>query len=62
MLYSELPVQHHYAMIGGTQFHYVEMGKGPLVLLIHGFPEMWWSWRLWSLLNGQWSMVNGLGL
>jgi pimeloyl-ACP methyl ester carboxylesterase len=25
--------------------HYVEKGTGPLVLLLHGFPEMWWSWR-----------------
>ena len=25
--------------------HYVTAGSGPLVLLLHGFPEMWWSWR-----------------
>jgi len=25
--------------------HYVEKGEGPLVVLLHGFPEMWWSWR-----------------
>jgi len=42
---SELPVSHHTARINGLDFHYVEAGKGPLVVLLHGFPESWWSWR-----------------
>ena len=25
--------------------HLVEKGTGPLVLLVHGFPESWYSWR-----------------
>jgi pimeloyl-ACP methyl ester carboxylesterase len=25
--------------------HYVSQGAGPLVVLLHGFPEFWWSWR-----------------
>ncbi|MBL8953667.1 MAG: alpha/beta hydrolase [Myxococcaceae bacterium] len=25
--------------------HWVEAGAGPTVVLLHGFPEMWWSWR-----------------
>ncbi|MEV4892133.1 alpha/beta fold hydrolase, partial [Nonomuraea sp. NPDC055795] len=25
--------------------HLVEQGAGPLVLLVHGFPESWYSWR-----------------
>jgi pimeloyl-ACP methyl ester carboxylesterase len=29
----------------GTRIHLVEEGQGPLVLLIHGFPESWYSWR-----------------
>lgn len=29
----------------GTRIHLVEQGAGPLVLLIHGFPESWYSWR-----------------
>lgn len=29
----------------GIRFHYVEAGAGPLVLLLHGFPEFWFSWR-----------------
>ena len=29
----------------GIRLHLVEQGKGPLVLLCHGFPESWYSWR-----------------
>ena len=29
----------------GVRIHVVEDGEGPLVLLIHGFPESWYSWR-----------------
>ena len=34
-----------YADIGDVQLHYVEAGEGPLVLLLHGFPEFWYGWR-----------------
>ncbi|HEY3449737.1 MAG TPA: alpha/beta fold hydrolase [Myxococcales bacterium] len=30
---------------GEVHLHCVEAGAGPLVLLLHGFPEFWWSWR-----------------
>ena len=29
----------------GVRLHYVEQGEGPLLLLLHGFPEHWYSWR-----------------
>ena len=29
----------------GTRIHVAEMGTGPLVLFVHGFPESWYSWR-----------------
>jgi pimeloyl-ACP methyl ester carboxylesterase len=29
----------------GIRLHYVTLGEGPLVVLIHGFPEFWYSWR-----------------
>ncbi|MFV0307505.1 MAG: alpha/beta fold hydrolase [Desertimonas sp.] len=35
----------HAVDAGGTRIHYVEAGEGPLVLLVHGFPESWYSWR-----------------
>ncbi len=29
----------------GVKIHYVTMGEGPLVVLIHGFPDYWYTWR-----------------
>lgn len=39
------PWRHRTVSAGGTRFHVVELGEGPLVLLLHGFPEFWWSWH-----------------
>ncbi len=36
---------HHFADLNGIRMHYVEAGKGPLVILLHGFPLLWYSWR-----------------
>ena len=35
-----------YADIGDQRLHYVEAGDGPLIVLLHGFPEFWYGWRL----------------
>ncbi|MFO0956425.1 MAG: alpha/beta hydrolase [Isosphaeraceae bacterium] len=34
-----------FADSGGAKIHYVEAGEGPLVVLIHGFPDFWYTWR-----------------
>jgi pimeloyl-ACP methyl ester carboxylesterase len=34
-----------YAKIGDVRLHYVEAGNGPLIVLLHGFPEFWFGWR-----------------
>ena len=34
-----------YADVNGVRLHYVEQGKGPLILFLHGFPEFWYSWK-----------------
>jgi pimeloyl-ACP methyl ester carboxylesterase len=39
-------VHEGYADIGDVRLHYVETGEGPLVVLLHGFPEFWYGWRL----------------
>ncbi|HEY8490428.1 MAG TPA: alpha/beta hydrolase [Dehalococcoidia bacterium] len=36
---------HGEAEANGIRVHYVSQGQGPLVLLLHGFPELWYSWR-----------------
>jgi pimeloyl-ACP methyl ester carboxylesterase len=38
-------VRDSYADLNNTRLHYVESGEGPLVVLLHGFPEFWFSWR-----------------
>jgi pimeloyl-ACP methyl ester carboxylesterase len=35
-----------YADVGDVSLHYVEAGDGPLIVLLHGFPEFWFGWRL----------------
>jgi len=35
-----------YAEVGEAKLHYVEAGDGPLIVLLHGFPEFWFGWRL----------------
>lgn len=34
-----------YAQSGDVKIHYATVGEGPLVVMIHGFPDMWYSWR-----------------
>ncbi|HET6763382.1 MAG TPA: alpha/beta hydrolase [Longimicrobiaceae bacterium] len=36
---------HRDVRTNGIRLHAVEMGRGPLVLLLHGFPECWYAWR-----------------
>jgi pimeloyl-ACP methyl ester carboxylesterase len=42
---KEPALEHHHADLGDVRLHYVEAGSGPLVVLLHGFPEFWYSWR-----------------
>ena len=39
-------VREGYADVGDQRLHYVEAGDGPLLVLLHGFPEFWFGWRL----------------
>lgn len=38
-------INHRMVQVSGLQMHIAEQGEGPLVLLCHGFPESWYSWR-----------------
>ncbi|MBW0099522.1 alpha/beta hydrolase [Pseudonocardia sp. KRD-184] len=39
------PWSHREVSANGIRQHVVECGDGPLVVLLHGFPEFWWTWR-----------------
>jgi len=37
--------KHRFVSANGARFHVAEAGDGPLVILLHGFPQFWWTWR-----------------
>ncbi|MGE0767607.1 MAG: alpha/beta fold hydrolase [Hyphomicrobiaceae bacterium] len=37
--------EHHYAEVGEVMLHYVTLGSGPPVVLLHGWPSTWYEWR-----------------
>lgn len=39
------PLTHRFVEVNGLRLHIAEQGEGPLVLLLHGWPESWYSWR-----------------
>lgn len=38
-------ITHRFVETNGIRMHIAESGKGPLVILCHGFPELWYAWR-----------------
>lgn len=38
-------VENHYANHDGVKIHYVTIGKGPLIVMVHGWPDYWYTWR-----------------
>jgi len=43
--YETTALRDGYAELAEARLHYVEVGDGPLVVLLHGFPEFWFCWR-----------------
>jgi pimeloyl-ACP methyl ester carboxylesterase len=37
--------RHEYTHVNNLRMHYVTAGEGPLMIMLHGFPEFWYSWR-----------------
>jgi len=46
MPHDRIEIREGYADVGDVRLHYVEAGDGPLLVLLHGFPEFWFGWRL----------------
>lgn len=42
---DSITLEHHHADVNGTRLHYVRTGSGPLVVLLHGFPQGWFIYR-----------------
>ena len=38
-------IHSHFAKVNGIRLHYLEIGKGPLIILLHGWPETSVSWN-----------------
>jgi len=38
-------VEHRFVDVRGARLHVAELGEGPPVLLLHGWPQHWWTWR-----------------
>ena len=38
-------IKHQFVQTNDIKMHFAEQGRGPLVVLCHGFPESWYSWR-----------------
>jgi pimeloyl-ACP methyl ester carboxylesterase len=45
--------QSQYAEVNGIRLHYVSVGKGKLIMFVHGFPEFWYEWEKQLIEFGQ---------
>ncbi|MFA7323269.1 MAG: alpha/beta hydrolase [Candidatus Nanopelagicales bacterium] len=45
VIHAPGPWKHRDVSANGSRFHVVEIGQGPTVVLLHGFPTFWWTWR-----------------
>src|SRR5262249_19826144 len=42
---ADRTIQEGFADSNGVKIHYASVGSGPLVVMIHGFPDYWYTWR-----------------
>lgn len=66
---AELPkgAESQFAQVNGIHLHYVKMGEGPLLILLHGWPQTWYEWhKVMPALATKFTVVvpdlRGLGL
>lgn len=53
------PWEHRFVSANGARFHVAELGEGPVVLLMHGFPQFWYAWRhqMLAIADAGWRAV-----
>jgi pimeloyl-ACP methyl ester carboxylesterase len=59
---TELPalegVEHRYVEVRGARMHVAEVGSGPPIVLLHGWPQHWWTWHeVMALLAGDFRVL-----
>ena len=66
---ADLPkgAESQFAQVNGIRLHYVKMGEGPLLILLHGWPQTWYEWhKVMPVLATRFTVVapdlRGLGL
>ena len=66
---ADLPkgAESQFAQVNGIRLHYVKMGEGPLLILLHGWPQTWYEWhKVMPALASKFTVVapdlRGLGL
>jgi pimeloyl-ACP methyl ester carboxylesterase len=42
---EESQIRHDHVELSEVKLHYAEAGSGPLVVMLHGYPDFWYSWR-----------------
>ena len=38
-------IKHRFVQVNGIRMHIAEQGEGPVIVVAHGWPELWYSWR-----------------
>src|SRR6202051_2907868 len=54
--------QDNYADVNGVRLHYASVGKGPLILFLHGYPSFWYQWKDQMMEMGRDHLAVGLDM
>src|SRR5215467_11428914 len=56
------PFQDNYVNVNGLRLHYASVGRGPLVLFLHGYPSFWYQWKDQMIEMGRDRLAAGLDM
>ncbi|KAI3449461.1 hypothetical protein Pfo_006126 [Paulownia fortunei] len=55
-------IQHRNIHTNGINIHVAEIGQGPAILFLHGFPELWYSYTAFHIIGDLVGLLDALGL